>query len=144
MRSFEDGASLLSLVPGAVTRELSRADVGRGLEGLHRAQVPGLLHTLALRARVESITASSALEGVIVPDPVRASRILAGRPTTLRTRSEQELAGYRDALDYLWRSSWQPLNTGFVLHLHRLLFGRTAGSVPAERTWTASPASDCS
>ena len=95
MRSFETDTVLLSTVPGTLTRELSRADVGRGLERLHVHQLPGLLDSLALRARVESITASSALEGIVVPDPVRAGRIVAGRPTRLRTRSEQELAGYR-------------------------------------------------
>ena len=29
---------------------------------------------------------------------------------------------YRAALDYLYEEDWRPLNTGLVLHLHRLLF----------------------
>jgi len=95
-------------------------------EALYRDQLPGLLSQLADRARVASITASSAIEGVVVKDPARASRILAGTAKTLRTRSEQELAGYRDAQDYLFQGTWQPLNTGLLLHLHRLLFAHTA------------------
>ena len=43
----------------------------------------------------------------------------------LRDRSEQELAGYRAALDYLYQEQWRPLNVGLVLHLHRLLFQYT-------------------
>jgi Fic family protein len=43
-----------------------------------------------------------------------------------RNRSEQELAGYRDAQDYLLQQDWRPLNAGLVLHLHRLLFAHTA------------------
>jgi Fic family protein len=45
--------------------------------------------------------------------------------TTLRTRSEQELAGYRDTLDYLFRQDWRPLGVELLLHLHRLLFAHT-------------------
>jgi hypothetical protein len=44
----------------------------------------------------------------------------------LRNRSEQELAGYRDAQDYLFREDWRPLNAGLILHLHRVLFAHTA------------------
>ena len=88
--------------------------------------MPGLLTELADRARVQSITASSAIEGVIVADADRAERIINRRTSTLRNRSEQELAGYRDAQDYLFQQDWRPLNAGLILHLHRLLFAHTA------------------
>jgi hypothetical protein len=44
----------------------------------------------------------------------------------LRNRCEQELAGYRDAQDYVFQPDWRPLNAGLILHLHRLLFAHTA------------------
>ncbi|WP_433161237.1 Fic family protein [Kribbella sp. CA-247076] len=44
----------------------------------------------------------------------------------MRNRSEQELAGYRKALDYLFQDDWHPLNLGLLLHLHRLLWSETA------------------
>lgn len=128
MRSFERGVWPLAHVPGPVARTLARIDTGRGAEALHAAQMPGVLEELALRARVASVKASSALEGVIVPDERRADRIISGAPVRLRTRSEQELAGYRDALDYVWQADWQPVNVGLVLHLHRLLLGHTAAA----------------
>lgn len=128
MRSFDDGAALVSSVPGEVVRLLSTVDRGQGQEALHVAQLPGLLEQLALRARVQSVKASSALEGVVVPDERRADRIIAGATTSLRTRDESELAGYRDALDYLWREDWHPLNVGLVLHLHRLLLQGTTST----------------
>ncbi len=93
VRSFDTGASLIDRVPADIVRRLADVDQGRGLERLHVAQLPGLLDRLAARARVQSITASSALEGVVVPDEGRAGRIIGGSATTLRTRSEQELAG---------------------------------------------------
>ena len=126
MRSFEQDLALIAHVPGPLVRVLSEVDTSRGMERLNSAQVPGLLQQLALRARVQSVKASSALEGVVVPDEGRADRIINGAAERLRTRSEQELAGYRDALDYVWTTDWRPMNVGLVLHLHRLLLGHTA------------------
>src|ERR1700685_1035041 len=114
------------MVPAQVVTRLSAIDCGGGSEALSRDQMPGLLTELADRARVLSITASSAIEGVVVADAGRAQRIIDRRTTTLRNRSEQELAGYRDAQDYLIREDWRPLNAGLILHLHRLLFSHTA------------------
>ncbi len=126
MRSFADLDELIGRVPARVVTQLGTIDFGRGSEALYRDQMPGLLTGLADRARVQSITASSAIEGVVVADTDRAERIINRRTSTLRNRSEQELAGYRDAQDYLWQPDWRPLNAGLILHLHRLLFAHTA------------------
>lgn len=131
MRSFERDVWTLAQVPGSVARTLASVDGGRGSELLHKAQLPGLLDELALRARVASVKASSALEGVVVPDERRADRIISGAAVRLRTRSEQELAGYRDALDYVWQADWRPVNVGLLLHLHRLLLGHTPAASAA-------------
>lgn len=125
MRSFLDVDALLARVPSEVVGSLRHIDRGAGSELWYAHQVPSLLQELAHRARVESVKASSAIEGVVVPDAHRAARIIEGRSMTLRTRSEQQLAGYRKALDYLFTESWQPLNIGLVLHLHRLLWSET-------------------
>ncbi len=125
MRSFADLDRLIGGVPAGVVVRLRTIDTGRGSEALYRNQVPTLLTELAHRARVQSITASSAIEGVVVPNLARASNIISGRATVLRTRFEQELAGYRKALDYLFQDEWRPLNTGLILHLHRLLWSET-------------------
>jgi Fic family protein len=125
MQSFAAVERLLAQVPGPLVTRLGRVDSGQGREGQYRAQLPELLNHLAQRARVESITASSALEGVVVADRTRAARVIDGR-VVLRSRSEQELAGYRRALDYLHTADWRPLNVGLLLHLHRELFAETA------------------
>jgi len=117
--------SLLASVPGPLVTRLSRIDVGRGREQLYRDQLPQLLTDLAARARVASITASSALEGVVVADQARAQQIIEGKAATLRNRSEQELAGYRAAFDYLFTEDWRPMNVGLLLHVHRLLWAQT-------------------
>ena len=134
MRSFTDLDVLIGLVPAQIVTRLSAIDFGRGSEALYRDQMPGLLTGLAARARVLSITASSAIEGVIVADADRAQRIIDRRTTALRNRSEQELAGYRDAQDYLFQDDWRPLNAGLILHLNRLLFAHTAAPGGAFKT----------
>lgn len=68
MLSFVDLDRSLGSVPGAVVVQLARVDIGRGREELYRNQVPALLAELGYRARTASITASSALEGVVVHD----------------------------------------------------------------------------
>ena len=125
MESFADLDRCLGQMPGHLAARLARVDTGRGREEMFRNQLPALLTELANRARVASITASSALEGVVVADQARAAAIIDGKAKVLRTRSEQELAGYRAALDYLFVSDWRPLNIGLLLHLHRLLFAET-------------------
>jgi len=126
VQSFVQLDRSLGSVPGVVVTQLARVDVGRGREELFRNQLPALLTELAHRARIASITASSALEGVVVENAARAAAIIDGRAAVLRSRSEQEFAGYRSALDYLFGEQWRPLNLGLLLHLHRLLFADTS------------------
>lgn len=125
MLSFVDLDRSLGTVPGAVVTQLGRVDTSRGREELFRNQLPSMLTELANRARIASITASSALEGVVVANEARAAAIIQGKSVALRSRSEQEFAGYRAALDYLYGEQWRPLNVGLLLHLHRLLFAQT-------------------
>ncbi|GAA3809027.1 Fic family protein [Cellulomonas soli] len=125
MKSFDDLDTLVGAVPFAIVNDLRTIDTGRGSEALYRDKLPALLTSLADRARVASIEASSAIEGVVVEDRARAADIVAGKADQLRDRSEQELAGYRAALDYLYQEQWRPLNVGLILHLHRLLFQYT-------------------
>ena len=88
MLSFAHLDRLIGSVPGPVVARLRRIDTGRGREDLYRNQLPALLTELAHRARVESITASSALEGVVVPDDPPCPRRLevAGRHLARRHR----------------------------------------------------------
>ncbi len=124
---YADAGRSIGSVPGPVVARLRRVDTGRGQEDLFRNRLPALLADLAHQARVESIIASSAMEGIVVPDRVRAAQIIEGRAPVLRSRSEQEFAGCRAALDCLFTQDWQPLNVGLLLHLHKLLFEQTPG-----------------
>lgn len=121
MQSFADLDRTFAGQPRELGAVLARIDAGRGREQLFMDQRPELLRRLAEHARIASITASNAIEGVVV-ESARAEKILEGAPR-FRNRSEKELAGYRDAVDALMRSDrYEPLTVPFVLHLHRQLF----------------------
>jgi Fic family protein len=125
MRSFQR-PSTLDPVPARIVALLRQVDRSAGAEARHLDQLPQLLVSLREQARIESVTASSAIEGVTV-DERRAPGILAGRTERFRTRSEAEFAGYTAALDYLYDDRPGDLTVGLLLHLHRLLFSQTPG-----------------
>lgn len=127
MRSFVDLDKTFSGQPRELGAILAGVDTGKGRERLFEDQLPELLGQLADHARIASITASNAIEGVVV-DSERAELIAEGS-RRYRSRNEREFAGYRDATDMLMRlDSYEPLNTPFVLRLHRLLFNHTGGN----------------
>jgi len=126
MKSFVDLDKSFGGQPRELGAVLARIDTGRGQERLFEDQMPELLRRLSENARVASITASNAIEGVVV-DEDRAERIAEGSPR-FRNRNEKEFAGYRDAIDALMRlDAYEPLSVPFVLHLHRLLFHHAGG-----------------
>lgn len=127
MRSFVTLDGTLGGQPRELGAILAQIDTGRGQERLFEDQAPELLAQLSEHARIASITASNAIEGVTV-DSDRAERIAEGAQR-FRNRNEREFAGYRDATDMLMRlDSYEPLSVPFVLHLHRLLFQHTGGN----------------
>lgn len=125
MRSFQQ-ESTLDPVPGDVVVALRAIDRAAGSEARYLDQLPQLLEALRDQARVESITASSAIEGVTVDD-YRVPSLVSGTVRRFRNRSEAEFAGYTAALDYLNQEKAGELSVGLLLHLHRLLFNFTEG-----------------
>lgn len=127
MKSFVDLDKTFGGQPRQLGALLSHIDVGRGREQLYRDQVPELLRSLANQTRVESISASSAIEGVIV-DPGRVSRLVdVDRPIRFRDRNEREFAGYRDAVEAIVRiDPPERMSVPLVMRVHRDLFRHTA------------------
>lgn len=126
MRSFAEIRRTLDAPPLDVVALLQRIEHGRGQEALYRAQAPQVLERLAARTRFDSITASSAIEDVVVDDD-RALQILRDPENAgaYRDRSELEFAGYRDASDYLVNKEPEALSVPLIMHLHRLLMQHT-------------------
>ncbi len=126
MRSFVDFDRTFGGQPAELGAVLAVIDTGRGRERTFEDQMPELLGQLSEHARIASITASNAIEGVVL-DTQRAERIAEGSPR-FRNRNEKEFAGYRDAIDVLLRlETYEPLTVPFTLYLHRLLFHHVGG-----------------
>ena len=127
MQSFVDLDKTFDGQPRAIGPVLARIDTGKGQERLFEDQRPELLGQLSEHARIASITASNAIEGVMVGSD-QAVRIAEGG-RRYRNRSEREFAGYRDATDMLMRlGAYEAPTVPFVLHLHRLLFQHSDGN----------------
>jgi len=92
----------------------------RGKQALFYQQVPELLKALRQTATVESAESSNRLEGITVSGPRLKPLILKNQPP--RDRSEQELAGYRDALALIHESGpAMPFTANVILQLHGLI-----------------------
>ena len=144
MHSFVDLDRTFGSQPVRLGARLARLDLGRGREALFGDQIPELLRALANETRVASITASSAIEGVVV-EPNRIEGLVreAAEPRRFRNRNEREFAGYRDAIDEIMRATTlEAISVPYILHLHRQLFRHTTagsgGQIKTEQNLIAS------
>ncbi len=93
----------------------------RGRQELHYQQAPKVLAGLLEVARIESSESSNRLEGVNVP-PDRIRRLVVHQAQP-RNRSEQEVAGYRDALALIHDPGREmPFTPNVLLQLHGMLY----------------------
>ena len=109
-------SELLGLV-AAVYREAGRQE-------LYLKQRPEGFEKLVEIAKVRSTEASNAIEGIRTTDA--RIRLLVAEKTAPRDRSEQEIAGYRDALRIIHESfDVIPVTRNYILQLHKILYGHT-------------------
>jgi hypothetical protein len=82
------------------------ADLGefRGLLELYTRQSPQRLKVLREHALIESAVSSNRIDGVSV-DPGRVKAVLASPKPLFRDWDEEEVRGYRDALDWIHREA---------------------------------------
>ena len=93
----------------------------RGKQRLYLAQSPEVLSDLRQVSVVESTESCNRLEGVVVAAHRLKSLVL--KNATPKSRSEQEVAGYRDALGLIHESGAQmPFSEGTILQLHGILY----------------------
>lgn len=93
----------------------------RGRQALFYQQAPETLRQLREVAVIESAESSNRLEGVTV-SPSRLEPLVL-RQIDPRNRSEQEVAGYRDALSLIHESAADmPFSPNVVLQLHRTMY----------------------
>ena len=127
MKSLEPAfLDRLTLTPshGSTLRALGEH---RGEQELFTQQTPEALETLRTVAIVESAESSNRLEGVIAaPDRLRDVVL---RDATPEDRSEQEIAGYRDALALIHDSAiHMPFSVNVIKQLHGMLYRYQPGT----------------
>ena len=91
----------------------------RGKQDLWSRQRPEVLEALRQQAMIQSVESSNRIEGVTVaPDRLAPLALGKSRP---RDRSEEELSGYRRALDWIYsRKSAVSIDARTIRHLHAL------------------------
>lgn len=121
MQTFRRLDQFLGQTPAPVARLLSEIDVARGRQEAFRKQNPAVLKTLVEVALLQSVESSNAIENITAPHK-RIAELVAEK-TTPRNRSEEEIAGYRDALNTIHSSSEHiPITSNILLQLHRDLY----------------------
>jgi len=99
----------------------------RGRQELHKRQTPEILTALRNAAVIESTESSNRIEGVVAPHERVEALVL--QSTTPRNRSEQEIAGYRDALNLIHESAREmACSVNVILQLHTMLYRYHAGA----------------
>lgn len=93
-----------------------------GKQEMSLKQRPEALEKLVEIAKVQSTQSSNAIEGIVTTDT--RIRQLVEEKTAPRNRDEQEIAGYRDALNLIHESfDAIPITRNYILQLHKILYG---------------------
>lgn len=109
-------------VPASTAWYLSDIAEAKGKQNLFTQQSPQRLQLLREHALIESAISSNRIEGVEV-DQSRVGTIVFGKPL-LRDRDEEELQGYRQALDLIHKQGAKlSISEETILTLHRLVRG---------------------
>ncbi len=107
----------------------------KGKEALYAVQSPQILKALHEMALVESAESSNRIEGVTI-ERDRLRPLVLGDATP-RDRSEEEIAGYRKALNWIHTKHEEiSITPDTILNLHSLAQGGTTGDAGK---WKATP-----
>lgn len=94
----------------------------QGLQELYKKQIPQKLKVLREHALIESAVSSNRIEGVEV-DKSRIGTLIFGKPA-LQNRNEEEVQGYRDALNLIHNQTAKlPISEKTISQLHHLCRG---------------------
>ncbi len=123
MMTLRQLAAEPAALPTRTTWYLTELAEARGKQELFTRQSPQKLKVLREHALIESAISSNRIEGVEV-DKSRVGTLIFGKPA-LRDRDEEEVRGYRDALNLIHESGAKlPIAEATVKRLHKLCRGR--------------------
>ena len=129
MRAFDFKTEYNKLLTPEVVAYLTQIHEYKGQQNLFIEAKADALSELLEVAKIQSTEASNRIEGIITTDD-RLKKIVRDK-TMPKTRSEKEIAGYRDVLATIHEShDFIPPKPSIILQLHRDLFkfsGKTIG-----------------
>ncbi|MBW2076502.1 MAG: Fic family protein [Deltaproteobacteria bacterium] len=121
MRSLEHQVIQSQAVSQKLIMTIRALGEFKGKQDLYKRQAPEMLETLRQVAMIQSTESSSRIEGVVVA-PDRLKQIMAQKVKP-RDRSEQEIAGYRDALAFIHTNAHQlNFTPNLIGRLHTQLY----------------------
>jgi Fic family protein len=122
MRTFEQFEQHIETVPLTTSWYLADLGEARGRQDLFTKQSPQKLKVLREHAIIESAISSNRIEGVEI-DRTRIGTVVFGK-SRLRDRDEEEVRGYRNALQLIHeRGAKLRITEELILKLHRLCRG---------------------
>lgn len=126
MSSFSGGFARHAPLTHDLLRSIGAIRQAAGQELLWKTQAPDTLAQLRATAMIQSTESSNRIEQVTAP-PARI-RAIVQHASEPQTRSEQEIAGYRDVLATIHENhEYMRFTPGVVLQLHRGLFRFSPG-----------------
>src|SRR5271168_4773874 len=126
MRSFADGVIERQPLSQGLLQTIRQLGEYKGRQQLYTEQAPQVLKALQHAAEIESTESSNRIEGVLAPHERIAD--LVARRTRPRNRPEQEIAGYRDALQNIHvNHAHMKFTTALVLQMHEDLYRFASG-----------------
>ena len=128
MRTFDYLKNWQALLTPDIVSLLSQIHEYKGKQDLYIGAKADVLSQLLEIAKIQSADSSNRIEGIFTSDE-RLKKIVQEK-TMPRTRSEQEIAGYRDVLATIHENfDYIPVRSSMFLQLHRDLYKYTGKSI---------------
>ena len=122
MKTLNQLLSDCETVPATISWYLADLGEAKGKQELFTRQSPQKLKTLREHALIESAVSSNRIEGVEI-NRARIGTVVFGK-ALLRDRNEEEVRGYRKALDWIHQNGAKlPVSEKTILALHKLTRG---------------------
>lgn len=121
MRSYDYEKLINTVLTPEIVEMLTRIHECKGEQNLYLENKEDTLTALLEIAKIQSAKASNNIEGIYTSEE-RLKQIVLDK-TMPKTRSEEEIAGYRDVLKTIYENyQYIPLKTSLILQLHRDLY----------------------
>ena len=121
MRKFNYKSEYAKLLTPDIVNVLTVIHEFKGKQTLFLEAESDLLTQLLEIAKIQSTEASNRIEGIITTD--ERLKLIVREKTMPKTRSEKEIAGYRDVLTTIHESyDYIPPRSSMILQLHRDLY----------------------